>query len=234
MATNIVGSEMERWAAILTADAMNKQFENQMKTQNMFRNQGMSLMGQYAPTLGSEQAGKDMAQGAATRTANYKDIQARGLGLGEGGDVATNAQLAMQGNERARLGSYGDWQTAQSSRASDFQTGQNRIASRAGAAAQLFPYQMSHMQHSMDWLNMLGEMVKGAGGGSASFGMLDQQQPPTQQQMGSLQSGYGPVSQQFASQLYNQQYGQPQQNANQMMYNQAPQSQQYLMSLYGY
>lgn len=232
MATNIIGSEMERWAAILTADAMNKQFNQQMKLQNTFRNQGMSLMGQYAPKLGSEQASKDMATGAANRTANYKDIQARSLGLGEGGDAATNAQLAQQGTERARLGSYGDWQTQQSSRASDFQTGQNRIASRASGAAQVFPYQMSNAQHGMDWLNMLGEMIKGVGGGSANFGMLDQQTQsvPSQQQMQALNSGYGPVNQQFANQLY----GQPNQSANQMMYNQAPASQQYLMNLYGY
>lgn len=232
MATNIIGSEMERWAAILTADAMNEQFANQMKKQNEFRNQGMSLMGQYAPTLSAEQAGKDMAAGSANRQANYKDIQSRSLGLGEGGDAATNAQLGLQGAQRARLGSYGDWQTAQSSRASDFQSGQNRIASRAGGAAQLFPYQMSHAQHGMDWLNMLGEMIKGAGGGSANFGMLDQQQPMAASSTGNVPNmqtlGLNP---QYQQQMQ-QQYGGG--SVNQLMYNQAPQSQQYLMNLYGY
>lgn len=233
-ATNIIGSEMERWAAILTADAMNEQFANQMKKQEMFRNQGMSLMGQYAPSLGSEQASKDMAAGATNREGNYNDIQQRSLGLGDKGDAATNAQLALQGQQRARLGSYGDWQTKQSSRASDFQTGQNRIASRAGGAAELFPYQMSHAQHGMDWLNMLGEMIKGAGGGSANFGMLSQQPPtaPSSQQVGALNAGYGPVNQQYAQGLYQQQANN--QNPNLMMYNQAPASEQYLMNLYGY
>lgn len=234
MATNIIGSEMERWAAILAADAMNSQFENQMKKQNEFRNQGMSLFGQYAPSLSSEQAGKDMKEGAANREANYSDIQKRSLGLGEGGDAATNDQLALQGQQRARLGSYGDWQTKQSSGASDFQSGQNRIASRAGGAASLFPYQMSHAQHSMDWLNMLGEMVKGAGGGSANFGMLSQQPAGAPASTGNVPNMQTlGLNSQYQQQLQ-QQYGMGGMSANQAMYNAAPQSQQYLMSLYGY
>lgn len=225
MATNIAGSEMERWASILAADAMNKQFSQQMKTQNMYRDQGGSLFGQYAPTLGVEQANKDMASGAANRNANYAQVQGRSLAPGDSSDATTNAQLMLQGQQRARLGSYGDWQTDQSNRASDFQTGINRIASRAGGAASVFPYQMSRAQHSMDWLNMLGEMVKGAGGGAASFGMLDQQNQgaPTEQQMGAFNAGYGPVSQQYAQGLYQQ----PQSIQQQMI----PQS---MLSLYGY
>lgn len=227
MATNIAGSEMERWASILAADAMNKQFSQQMKTQNMYRDQSGSLFGQYAPTLSAEQAGKDMASGAANRNANYAQVQGRSLAPGDSSDAATNAQLMLQGQQRARLGSYGDWQTDQSNRASDFQTGINRIANRAGGAASVFPYQMSRAQHSMDWLNMLGEMVKGAGGGAASFGMLDQQNQgaPTGQQMGAFNAGYGPVSQQYAQGLYQQQQ---QPSIQQQM---IPQS---MMSLYGY
>lgn len=232
MATNIVGSEMERWAAILAADAMNSQFSKQMQTQNMFRNQGMGLFGQYAPTLSSEQAGTDMAKGAANRVQNYSDIQAKPVGLDGTGDAATNAQLALQGQQRARLGSYGDWQSDQSGRASDFQTQANRIASRAGGSASVFPYQMGRAQHSMDWLNMLGEMVKGAGGGAANFSMLNQQDQglPTQQQYGAMQSGYGPVSSQFANGLYQQQYGQ--QPSIQSQFNQGMSPS--ILSLYGY
>lgn len=234
MATNIIGSEMERWAAILAADAMNKQFSQQMKTQNMFRGQGGALFGQYVPKLSSEQAGKDMATGAANREVNYNDIQARSLAPSDKSDAATNAQLALQGQQRARLGSYGDWQTQQSSQASDFQSGINRIANRAAGSAQVFPYQMSRAQHSMDWLNMLGEMIKGVGGGSANFGMLTQQ-PPTEQQSSAMSAGYGPVSAQYANQLrqqYYQQSGMP--NINQQFYNMQSPSSQYAMSLYGY
>lgn len=232
MATNIAGSEMERWAAILTADAMNKQFSSQMREQNQFRQQGMGMFGQYAPTLSAESANKEMATGAANREQNYSDVQNRSLGVGDKSDATTNAALALQGQQRARVGGYGDWQTQQSNQASDFQTGQNRIASRAGGAAQVFPYQMSRAQHSMDWLNMLGEMVKGAGGGAANFGMLSQQpsQAPTAQQYGAMQAGYGPVNQQFAQGLYQQQYG-PQPGLQQQMNQGIPQS---VLSFYGY
>lgn len=203
MATNIVGSEMERWAAILAADAMNRQFNQQMRVQNNFRQQGIGGFNAYAPTLSAENATKTMGEAAQGREGAYSQVANRPLTQGDGADASVNAAVGLQGQQRSGVGAYGDWQTKQSIGSSQFDNLVNRIGYRAKGSAQVFPYQMSKAQHSMDWLQMLGEMIKGVGGASADFSNLNQQQVPTNAQYSAFNSGQGPVSASYAQSLQN-------------------------------
>lgn len=208
MAATIVGSELERWANILAADAMNEQFSSQMNLQNRFRQQGMQSFNQYIPGLSEESATKQMQQASLDRQKAYNQVATEALAPNTSMDKAVQAELGLQGKQRADVGSLGDWQTQQGIASSRFGDVINRISTRAKGAAQVFPYQMYSAQHSMDWLNMLGQMIAAIGGNSANFSNLSQQQgsyqpPASTGNVPNYQTqGLSPAYQQY---LYSQQ-----------------------------
>lgn len=174
--TNVVGGEISGWAAMLARDAMYKSYLHEQARQKGYADQAGKVMGQAIPQSGPEQAQRDMAQGYGERMGDYKTLESTPLSVGGGGgptarDQAFGDQVAQN---RARLGSYGDWGLQKSIR--DLQTQQklNQITNFAGGTASVYPYRQYQAQHSADQLAMIGAAISSIGGGAANYAQYAQ------------------------------------------------------------
>jgi len=176
MATNIIGGELQGWAAILAAKEMNKQFNKEMKRQRGFQSEGMKEFYGYAPRLSRETTEGELTKGKGEREQLYSSLEAVPVRGFEGSD-ADSQRAALMGSERAANNAYGDWQAQQGIDAARYQQNVNRIIDKAGGSARVFPYAMNAAQHSWDQLAAVGQAISSIGGGAANYGSLMGAQP---------------------------------------------------------
>lgn len=209
-ATNIVGGELQGWAALLDKWAMQKQFQQQANLQNQYAGEASQVMygvppaGQKVggsgtltvpdyqqgaiPQSSAANAQQLMQQGTANRQQAYGDIGKVPLGGGfakQSGynPSADNAYLGLMGDARAKLGGYSDWALQQSINNLRNQQALNQISSFAGGEARnVFPLQMYAAQHSNDALAAVGQAISSIGGAAGNYAQLYGSQPPAQSQ----------------------------------------------------
>lgn len=169
MAADIVGTEMQGWAALLEQHNMLEALEAQLAQQSQYQNQAYTQFSNYAPSLGADAANKTLASASASRDSQYKQSTGLPLTVGPPASNETKAALALQGQQRANLGAYGDYNTQQGIGQSNMQEVLNRISNRAQGSASVFPYTLDAAQHSFDNLSSLGQAIASLGGGSTNF-----------------------------------------------------------------
>lgn len=184
--TNVIGGEMQGWAAKLAQMATTEEMQNELKRQSGFRRDATGQLFQYLPQLGAEYAGQQLTQGADARNARYAEGYAAPLvaGMEKKGQAGDAAAIELMGKERAKLGAYGDWQSNQSIGDSRLQEQLNRVYSKSGGQASIFPYRLQRAQHSQDMLAAIGQMISSIGGGSTNFSQLYGGSAAGQQQQG--------------------------------------------------
>lgn len=191
MGMQIVGTELQGWASILAQQAMQHALGAELRKQQGFRLQATGQQFLHLPRQGSEQANKEIASGSQERQAGYS-----GLNSYSGATGADKSAIATEGKSRADLAGYGDWMTNRSLDTAKTGSEIQRINSRAGGSAQLFPYQMNRAQHSQDAMQAIGQAISSLGGGSSNVGQALQSTPPVSQKPNyygpSQNQGYSP------------------------------------------
>lgn len=181
MGTQIVGGELQGWAALLEQQAMYDALQKQMQQQYGYQQQAYGGLSSYLPSLGVESANQKLGQAATTRVGDYQAIGQRPLGTGTGGTAADQAQLGLAGQQRANLGAYSDYSLGQSIGSNRMQDLLTRIASRAKGSSQVFPYQLQDAQHSQDMMAAIGSAISSLGGGQTNYSQLfSKNQAPSQ------------------------------------------------------
>lgn len=192
MATQIIGTELQGWAALLEQQAMQDALNAEMSRQRRFMNEGTYQLRSYLPKLGSESATQQLGQASQARQSQYAQQQPVSAGPGQPGmSKADMAQLQLGAQNRANLGAYGDWQTNQGIASTHMQDIINRIAARAQGQQQVFPYLLNEAQHSQDLLGGIGAAIQGMGGSGVNWSQFYGNPYQNQQQMIGQQQGYG-------------------------------------------
>jgi len=191
-ATNIVGGELQGWAAVLEKQAMKDAYQQEINKQNQFQQQAM---GTFDPSKSSAAAMmQGVGQGAQGRVRAYNQIGQVPLGPGPSHQIgqpqinlgSADAYTKMLGQSRANLGGYSDWAVQQAINNLNTQRQLDQISNFAGSEAKnIYPLQMYKAQHSLDDLAMVGQAISSIGGGAANYAQLSQ--APTQA------PGYYPV-----------------------------------------
>lgn len=163
---------MQAIAASQEQREMFREFQKEIQRQGGYRNEAMASFGQWAPTLGAETAREQMGAGQANRMADYSRVGGQSLKQGAGANARDAAYYNMTGANRAKLSSYGDWQSQQGIAGEREGQALNKISNFAGGDAQVFPYRMYKAQHSMDELAFWGQMIASIGGGSSNYSQL--------------------------------------------------------------
>lgn len=170
-ATNIIGGEMQGWAALLAQQAMEDAFTGELKRQGEYRGQSTAMFNQQLPDYSVETANKEIAKGAGQREADYNTIEGR-IPLG-GAATQTDKRLLSTGNaSRAKLGGYSDWGRVTKTSESRLNDVLKMVADRAHGSAQLLPYRLNAAQHSQDILAAVGQAISSIGGGSSNYSDL--------------------------------------------------------------
>jgi hypothetical protein len=170
---SVVGGIMQMIAARQAQAAIRNAIENEMTRQAGYRNQAFGTLGEAIPQRGVETARSQMAEGAANRRQAYEGVNQASLGFGGGQSQRDRANYSLQGDARAKLGSYSDWQLRQLVSHIRTQDKLNKISNFAGGQAQnVFPYVLHDSQHKGDELAALGQLIAAAGGTATSFGSL--------------------------------------------------------------
>jgi hypothetical protein len=195
---NIIGGVLQSLAATNAQRAMYRAFESEMARQGQYRGQAVTSMNQYLPTLGSEQAGQDMAQGVTRRENAYATGRDQSLRQGAEHTSRDDAYYDLTGHNRARMAAYGDWGLAQGIRGGREAQTLDKITNFAQGDSSVFPYRMYKAQHSMDQLAFFGQLISSLGGGSTSMGQ-NMSQPP--------QGGQSPSGPYPREQMYGQPVG---------------------------
>ncbi len=207
-ATNIVGGEIQGWAALLDKWAMQKKFQQEAAAQAAYRQQGLNVLEDhhdplYGTPLGIREgvsgamlpgaisqssAGamqRGVAEGAAMRNQAYGNIAKVPLGTGfsqqsKYNPGADDAYTRMIGGARANLGGYSDWAIQQSINNLRNQQALNQISNFAGGQSRnVFPLQMYSAQHSHDDMAAIGQAISSIGGAAGNYMQLYGQQPTT-------------------------------------------------------
>ena len=178
MAAQIVGTELQGWAALLDKWAMGDAYRKQAAEQDQFRQQGQRVIDDRLKTAGSDAAVQEMSQGQAAREAGYEKADNTQFSL-QGRSPISGAQnqrnqayTNMLGAARAKLGSYGDWLQQQWLQNQTLNRGLGQVSDSARGSASVFPLQMYKAQHSMDTLSAIGQAISSLGGGATNFGSL--------------------------------------------------------------
>ena len=178
--SNIVGGEMQGWAAQLDREAMARAFQAEMAQQNAFRQQGMQQFQQGLAGQGYQSAQQLMQQGAQNRMNTYGSLAGAPMGFsvseqGSKSGARDAATVQQAGQARANLGAYGDWQQQAGVNSLVTQRLLNQLASTASGQASLYPYQMYQAQHEWDPLAMAGAAISGLGGAAGNYMQYAQQ-----------------------------------------------------------
>lgn len=191
MGTQIIGGELQGWAALLEQQAMYDALQKQMQAQYGFQQQAYGGLANYLPSLGSESANQKLGQAATTRQGDYAAIGQRPLGVGGQGQgtAADQAQLGLAGQNRAALGAYSDYSLGQGIGNNRMQDLLTRISARAKGSSQVFPYQLQDAQHSQDIMAAVGSAISSLGGGSTNYSQLFSKNQNPQQFTGSGPTG---------------------------------------------
>lgn len=164
---------MQMIAARQAQRAMFNAFQAEQSRQAGYRNQAFGTLGEAIPQRGVETARSQMAEGAQHRRDSYENVNQAELGIGGKGQTARDkANYSLQGDARAKLGSYSDWQLRQMVQHIRTQDKLNKISNFAGGNAGVFPYVMQDAQHQGDTLAAMGQLVAAAGGTATSFNSL--------------------------------------------------------------
>lgn len=171
-AANIVGGEIQGWAAIMAQKEMKRAYERELRRQGKFRKEGTKdTLFPHIDTLGAENANRMMAEAAMGRMQGYDAIN-QNVGSAE-----DQAYLRLAGATRAANRGYGDWQNDQAINNVRLQDKINRIISKAGGRAAVFPLVMQDAQHSWDQLAAVGQAISSIGGSAANYAQLMNSQP---------------------------------------------------------
>lgn len=202
--TQIIGGEMQGWAALLAKWKMADALQKAYNVQAQHRGEAMRTVLPAIKGSGREQATKDMTEGAAHRTAGYEAAAGVPSSFDKRGGASETdkAQGRMRGQSRAKLGAYNDWSLNQMLRDIKLGNTLNQISSFAGGDASLVPYDMYEAQHKYDWLSQIGQAISSIGGGATDMAKFSQMP-----QGGAMPGGggggggfdmqsFGPVSQQ--------------------------------------
>lgn len=168
--TGPIGGELQGWAAVLEQKAMNEALKKELGHQQAYREQGMKSLGGYLPSLSAENTRSMLDTSANERLGQYGQYNASNLAVGAAPfSTEDSARLGLEGQARARLGSYNDVSNLQDIQASEEQNQLNRIFAKAGGRASVFPWKMASAQHSQDALNAAGQMIASMGGTGTNF-----------------------------------------------------------------
>lgn len=178
MAANIVGGELQGWAALLDKWGMQDVYNKERGTQQGFANQAQQIVNNRIPGAGSAAAQQQLAQGAQAREAQYKSVNATPLSLSPAPlssvqNARDSAYAGLLGGLRGKLGSYGDWLQNQWVANQQTNRGLNQVTNFAqGQANNVYPLQMYQAQHSMDDLAAIGQAISSIGGAAGNYAAL--------------------------------------------------------------
>ena len=177
-AAQIVGTELQGWAALLEKWNMGDAYRKQIGEQQGFADQGRRIVEGRLDQGGVAAANKEMAQGQNLREGEYKQAESMPFSL-QGASPVPGAQnkrnqayTDMLGAARARMGSYGDWLQQQWVKNQDTNRRLGQVSGEAAGSAGVFPLQMYKAQHSMDTLAAIGQAISSIGGSATNFGSL--------------------------------------------------------------
>lgn len=182
--TNVVGGELQGWAALLDKWNMQKTYENEARQQAAFRDQAMQQFGRGVRQSTPARAEGYIGQGANLRQQEYSKLGQVPLGSGFSPmsgykSSPDDAYLSLVGGARANLGGYSDWAVQQAINNIRNQQALNQITSFAGGQAKnVFPLQMYKAQHSNDALAAIGQAIQSIGGAAGNYAQLYGQTPP--------------------------------------------------------
>lgn len=176
-ATSAVGGGIEGWAAYLAKQRMADAYRNEQALQQQYTQEAGNTFNRRLGQLGT---GLQLQPG--NRTSLYSQVNASPVGIKPLGNQATAGADAnwakMMGQNRAKLGSYGDMIFGQQMANLPTQRELNRLSSFAGSqASNVYPYEMYDAQHSWDSLAQLGALISSLGGSGMNFGNLGYGQP---------------------------------------------------------
>lgn len=161
-------------AASQAQKEMFRAFQSELNRQGIYRGQALTSLEGYLPTLGAETAQQQMGEGAGRREAAYGTLGSMPTGpYGAGATgAADKAYYESTGHNRAKLGSYSDWQNQQG--ISRQREGQDlgKIINYAHGDAGIFPYFMYKAQHSQDELAFWGQLISSIGGSAPQYQQL--------------------------------------------------------------
>lgn len=175
-ATNVIGGILQAVAAKEAQKRMYQTYLSQLTKQRGFQGQMFGDFSSQAPGIYSvEAANNTLGQGGQDRQLRYQQIQDNPALVGAALPTQ-QAQTAnnMASNRSATYAAYGDLAPTQSIRESKLGDLLKRTGFRSQGAAQVFPLQMQHSQHSMDWLTLLGQMISSIGGAAGNYQQFNQ------------------------------------------------------------
>lgn len=176
-ATNFVGGIIQALAAKKAQEQMYRTYTSQLKKQRGFQNEMFTNFGQQAPAIYSVEAAKNtLGQGQDVRQQEYQKIQNNPALIGAAlptGQAKAAGDMASQ--RSAGYAAYSDLGPKQSLGESVLGDTLRRTGFRSQGAAQVFPLQMQHAQHSMDWLSMIGMLISSIGSGAQNWSQFNQQ-----------------------------------------------------------
>lgn len=166
MATNIAGTELQGWASMLEKWAMERAYADEIKRQAAYQTEATGVFDKQLPSHGATSFGQQLGEAALSREGNYGDLAKVPLSVTP--EVATERDklsAAMQGAQRAKLGSYQDVLFNQ--KMGDLGTGRSldQISNFAAGTGRVFPYRMYAAEHSQDALAEIGAALSSIGGG---------------------------------------------------------------------
>ncbi len=167
MGASVVGGGLQAIAASQEQQAMMHAFQDEINRQQGFTRQAWGSFRPSLDQMSEETAQKQLSQGAQEREAGYGSINKTPLRLGSSGfDPRDLLNLQMQGQSRAKVGAYSDWQLNQAIDRIRNRQALDKISSFARGEAGVFPYRMNQAQHSADELDFWGKTISSIGGGS--------------------------------------------------------------------
>lgn len=176
-AAQILGQILKGIAANQAKHAMEKAFKGELTRQRGYRNEAFGVFEGAVPKYGVETAREEMGRGQEHREGLYNQVGATDFTAsqpsGFGATGADQANLAMAGQARGKLGSYSDWQLDQMIRSIRTQDELNKINNFASGTAGVFPYRMYDAQHSGDSLAFAGDLLSSIGGLASGMGGLN-------------------------------------------------------------
>lgn len=171
---NVVGGELQGWAAVMSKWAMQKAYQDEINRQGQYSDQAMGNFNTALPGYSAESATKQMGENAQGRLQQYGGTNDVPLGYSLKGSQplgrGVNAAADVTGRARANLGAYSDWSHNTGINQINQARVLNQILSFAKGTAGVFPYRMYGAQHSNDDLAMVGQAISSIGGGSANYG----------------------------------------------------------------
>lgn len=203
-ATNIVGGEMQKWAALTERQAMFDEYKKEQARQAGYAQQAQGQFAGGLANAGASAAQTQLGQGAQDRSAAYQKIGQVPLAVSQPSGQSNSPQrdlanAALMGRNRAAMGSYSDWGQKQMLNNLNTSRAEDQTTNFAGGIASVFPYREYQAQHSQDFLAMMGQAISSIGGGAANYAQYAQAPQGGQQSAnGYGAGGYYPYGQQYS------------------------------------